>query len=231
MRALRTAARRATMATAVAVALWSTAASPQESDPTAAETREEIEMSPISGPQDRPRRHFRLRFPAKLTPSAAAEYYDIIRGAMLEGYGRSGLDAAQNYQSWRRYNRAPYPSAAHGNHYLNNYANDTAAAYGAFDEAGELPVGSVIAKDSFAVTETGGILLGSLAIMEKMPAGFNYVSGDWRYTLVQPDGTVLGRTKGEGAERVQYCITCHLARERQDHLYFIPERYRISPSD
>jgi len=59
-----------------------------------------------------------------------------------------------------------------------------------FEAAGRLPVGSVIAKDSFSVTETGGILLGPLFVMEKMPAGFNPASGDWRYTLIQPDGRI-----------------------------------------
>ena len=62
--------------------------------------------------------------------------------------------------------------------------------------------------------------------MAKMPQGFNYVSGDWKFTLVKPDGTLFGETRGPGAERVQYCVACHLARERYDHLYFIPRQYR-----
>lgn len=69
----------------------------------------------------------------------------------------------------------PYLSATHGNHYIDKYANQTGRAYGG---GKRLPVGSVIAKDSFSVTETGGILLGPLFVMEKMPAGFSYVSGD-----------------------------------------------------
>ena len=86
----------------------------------------------------------------------------------------------------------------------------------------------MIAKDSFAVTETGGILLGPLAVMEKMPPGFNYASGDWKYSLIQPDGTILGETNGVNSHRVEYCIGCHLAAEKQDHLYFVPGKYRIS---
>jgi len=192
--------------------------------------RQAMEMSPISGPPDEPRRHFRLRYPAELTPDEAAARYEIIRGALRRGYARSELPAASSYQRWRRYNRAPYLSSSHGNHYLNNYANDAARAYGKFEEAGVLPVGSVIAKDSFAVTQTGGILLGPLFIMKKMPAGFNYASGDWQYALVQPDGTLLGETNGRGSERVEYCIGCHLAVEDQDHLYFVPRDYRVRVS-
>ncbi|NIR27773.1 MAG: cytochrome P460 family protein [Gammaproteobacteria bacterium] len=231
MRATDTAVRRASIMAMAVAAIFLGGGVVSGDEPASEEAGKDIEMSPISGPPEQPRRHFRLRSPAELTPSDASGYYDIIRGALSNGYGRSGLSAARSYQRWRRYNRAPYLSSAHGNHYLNNYANATASAYGGYEKAGELPVGSVIAKDSFAVTRTGGILLGPLFIMEKMPAGFSYVSGDWRYTLVQPDGTVLGRTKGEGAERVQYCIGCHLAVEDQDHLYFVPEPYRLAPGE
>ena len=105
---------------------------------------------------------------------------------------------------------------------MNNYANPRALAYGEFEAAGRLPVGAVIAKDSFWVTNSGGILLGPLFIMEKMPKGFSDVSADWKYTLVRADGMFFGETNGPGAKRVEYCIACHLARERYDHLFFIP---------
>lgn len=186
----------------------------------------DIRMSPISGPADEPRRHFRLRQAARLASAEAAAYYEIIRGALQKGYGRSGLPVTAQYQQWRRYNTAPYRSATHGNHYLNNYANSVARSYGRPGDAGEFPVGSVIAKDSFAVTRTGGILLGPLFIMEKMPSGFRHASGDWRYTLVQPDGTVLGRTNGRGSGRVEYCIACHLSAEHEDHVFFVPPEFR-----
>ncbi len=197
----------------------------------AADPRRDAEMSPISGAPAEPRRHFRLRHPAELAPAEAERIYRIVRGALAGGYAGSGAAVARDYPRWRRYNSAPYLSSSHGNHYLNNYGNAAASAYGRFEKAGRLPVGAVIAKDSFSVTETGGILLGPLFVMEKMPAGFNPASGDWRYSLIQPDGTLLGRTNGEGAERVAYCVACHLAAERHDHLYFVPEAYRARPPD
>jgi hypothetical protein len=189
-------------------------------------TADEIEMSPISGDIKKPRRHFRLRDPADLTPQEAAEVYDIIENALAAGYKRSGHAVAQAYQGWRRYNTAPYLSVSHGNHYLNNYTNPLAQAYGAFEEAGTMPVGAVIAKDSFSITETRGIVLGPLFIMEKMPAGFNYVTRDWKFTQILPDGTLLGETNGHGAERVEYCIPCHIAAEKHDYLFFVPQEYR-----
>lgn len=196
--------------------------------PVEAQEGADIEMSNISGSIDKPRRHFRLRNPADLMPKEAAEVYDVIVSALKAGYKRSGHAVAQAYQGWKRYNTAPYRSVSHGNHYLNNYANPVAKAYGAFEDAGRMPVGSIIAKDSFSVTTSRGIVLGPLFIVQKMPAGFNHVTGDWKYTEILPDGTLLGETNGEGAERVEYCIACHLAVEKQDHLYFVPKAYRIN---
>jgi hypothetical protein len=188
----------------------------------------DVEMSEISGDQGAPRRHFRLREPADLEPGEAQQIYEIALRALAVGYARSQDPSAGSYSGWRRYNSVPYLSATHGNHYINNYANETAHAYGS---GKRLPVGSVIAKDSFSVTETGGILLGPLFLMEKMAKGFSYVTGDWKYSMIQPDGTFLGETNGIGSERVQYCISCHLAVETQDHLYFVPPNFRTKKTD
>jgi len=186
----------------------------------------DAEMSPISGPPDSPRRHFRLRRTARLTAEQAQDIYARVASAMARGYAVSGLPEARAYLGWARHNRRPYRSSSHGNHYLNNYANEAARGYGCAEDAGTMPEGSVIAKDSFSVTRSGEILLGPLFLMEKMPAGFRYVSGDWRYTMVMPDGTLFGRTGGPNADRVEYCISCHLAVEQQDHLYFVPGEHR-----
>jgi len=187
-----------------------------------------IRSGPVTPAEDpsRPRRHFRVKDAIRLSGGKAERIYLEHKRDMAQRYRLSKLPAAGKYQKWRRYNQVPYPSAAHGNRYLNNYANETAAAYGRFEKAGRLPVGSVIAKDSFAVSRSGVLQPGPLFLMEKMPDGFNYVSGDWRHTMIMPDGSLFGTTKGEGAERVEFCISCHLAVERQDHLFFIPKRYR-----
>jgi len=200
--------------------------SADEGSTSLAQAQSDAEMSTISGEADNPRRHYRLRDPKALDADRAEEVYAIARAAMAVGYPLSGSAVARDYQNWRRYNSAPYLSASHGNHYLNNYANQLALAYGEFEAAGRLPLGAVIAKDSFSVTNSGGILIGPLFIMEKMPRGFNDVSADWKYTLIRSDGTLFGETNGAGAERVEYCIACHLARERYDHLYFIPIEFR-----
>ena len=91
-----------------------------------------------------------------------------------------------------------------------------------------MPVGSVLAKDSFEVTERGDVVTGPLALMEKMPAGFNPEGRDWRYTTIMPDGSLFGTTNGENTGRVEFCVECHIAAgDEQDHLFFIPSERRV----
>ncbi len=188
-----------------------------------------IQLAQISGDPDQLRRHFRVRDPADLNAAEAEEVFGELRGDMAEIYALSGDAMAGAYQKWPRYNSAPHLSKTHGQRYANSFANGLAAGYGAFESADTMPVGAVIAKDSFAATASGDIFPGPLFLMEKVKPGFSNASGDWLYTMIIPDGTVFGVTKGEGTERVEYCIGCHLARERYDHLYFPPKGYRIVP--
>lgn len=183
----------------------------------------------FSGDPDEPRRHTRVTNPAALTGSEAQTIYDELTPGMEAAFSQSPLPIAQAYRSWDRFNTAPYRSATHGQRFVNNYANDIAVAYGLYEEAGVMPAGTVLVKDSFTVTEDGMVEAGPLFVMEKMEDGFNYVTGNWRYTLVLADGTVYGQTLGDGAQRVEYCISCHLAAHVQgaDHIFFVPEAFRL----
>jgi len=186
----------------------------------------DVEMSPISGPIEKPRRHFRLRQPADLSSTESERIYRLIRPALALSFDVSQYSSVEHYQLWTKANTAPYLSSTHGNHYVNNYVNDIGRSYIRFEEAGVLPTGTVLAKDSFSVTETAEILLGPLFVMEKMPAGFNKITDDWKYSQIQPDSSLLGETNGVNSERVEYCIACHYARKDFDHLYFLPKEYR-----
>jgi len=175
----------------------------------------------------RPQRHFKVQRPAALSDADAISIYDQILDELVRGYGLSGLDPATDYRNWRRYNTAPYRSATHGNRYVNNYANATARAYQHFERSGPMPEGSVLVKDSFAVTQRGDVTIGPLFLMRKMASGFGADTGDWRYTMIMPDGSVFGVTNGEGAERVRFCADCHnVVGAKQDHRFFVPEKYR-----
>ncbi len=119
-------------------------------------------------------------------------------------------------------------SATHGKRYVNNYANPRAKAYGKAEKAGTFPEGSVLSKDSFEVTDHGDVLTGPLYLMEKMNAGFNPESRDWRYTMIMPDGSLFGITNGENSGRVEFCAECHrIAGDDRDHLFFVPGKHRV----
>jgi hypothetical protein len=188
-----------------------------------AETRQQS----FSGPPERPRRHLRVSEPASLAAEEAEAVYLDLRAVLAKSYAAAGDAAGTHYQDWTRHNRAPFASATHGRRYVNVYANDLARAYGRSFLNRFLPVGAVVAKDSFVVTGDGAIAPGPLFVMEKMPGGFNYVTGDWRYSMITPEGKLAGQTLGEGAEKVEFCIACHLAREAQDHLFFVPPDFRL----
>ena len=177
---------------------------------------------------EKPKRHFKVDRPADLSDAAALTVYMRVIDEMTAGYRLSGESSAGAYRNWRRYNKTPYRSATHGQRFVNNYANTFAKPYGRYEDAGDLPEGAVLAKDSFAVTSRGDVFVGPLFLMEKMPAGFSPNSRDWRYTMIMPDGSLFGRTKGEGSGRVEFCSTCHeSAGAKNDHLFFVPKEQRV----
>ena len=191
---------------------------------------------------------------AKLSDAEAAATYDNIAKGLRAGYAKSGHPVATAYFKWKRYNRVPYVSETHGGRYVNNYANGVARAYSKFDKAGVMPVGSVLAKDSFQVAPKnpcaaknpcnpgaanpcaanpcaakGGASAGPLFLMEKMNAGFSPKTGNWRYTMIMPNGAVFGTTKGKNADKVQFCAECHgSVADEQDSLFFLPKAYRVT---
>jgi hypothetical protein len=186
-----------------------------------------VVAGPARAQDSGPTKHFSVGNPAELSDADAEDIYRRLSGPLKKGYLLSNHPVARAYQSWSRFNTAPYRSETHGERFVNNYANGMGRAYGSFEAAGQLPVGSVVAKDSFAVTAAGDVTSGPLFIMEKMPQGFNAKSRDWRYTMIMPDGSVFGATKGVDSHKVQFCITCHeRAGADNDHLYFLPQAYR-----
>ena len=187
-----------------------------------------VEAARAQADVTRPQRHFKVQRPAGLSDPEAASIYDQILDEMVRGYALSGLGPATGYRNWRRYNTAPYRSATHGNRYVSNYADATAKSYGAYERSGPMPEGSILAKDSFAVTQRGDVTVGPLFLMRKMASGFDADTGDWRYTMIMPDGSIFGVTNAEGSERVRFCADCHeVVGAAQDHRYFVPKKYRI----
>ena len=163
-----------------------------------------------------------------ISAAEAKKAYACLRADMTGGYGKAGLKMVKGYAGWTNVAAAPYQSDTHGGRYVNNYANKHAARdYSRFEKAGKMPVGSVLAKDSFAVRPDGKTGAGPLFIMEKMPGGFSKSTGNWRYSMVMPNGKVVGMTNGKGAGAVKFCNECHASvAEDQDYMFFLPEESR-----
>lgn len=178
----------------------------------------------------RPKRHFKVKRPANLTPPEALSIYENITDEMAGGYAISRDPTAEKFRNWRLYNSSPYKSTTHGNRYINNYANGIAVAadYGNLPSGTQMPVGSILAKDSFTVTADSAVYAGALFIMEKMPAGTKPAFGDWRYIMILPDGSYLGDSEGDNADAVDFCHDCHKAVAKKDFLFFVPKKYRVT---
>jgi hypothetical protein len=173
-----------------------------------------------------PSRHLSIKNPARLTVAEALSVYDTVSDQMFKGYAASDAPTAKAFGKWQRYNNAPYNSATHGNRYINNYANARAAQYGKLKPGQQMPEGAIIAKDSFTVTKDRKVYAGALFIMEKLAPGASPDSGDWRYQMVMPDGSLFGDTEGTGAKEVAFCHGCHIVKKNDDFLYFFPQKFR-----
>ena len=162
-----------------------------------------------------------------LTDSEAREVYACAKSIMAAAYGSSGNAHARAFINWPNFSTTPYTSATHGNRYVNNYANEIAAQnYSQYEQAGKFPVGSILAKDGFVVNDNGRLVFNALTLMEKMPSGFNPEFNDWRYTMILPDGMLVGTTGGMGSDNVRFCQGCHAAVDAQDNVFFVPPKYR-----
>lgn len=161
-----------------------------------------------------------------LTDQQAAEAYKKLMAELESAYAKSGMAIARQYQKWTKTNTVPYQSGTHGERYVNNYSNATAKDYERFEPDRVLPVGSILVKDSIVPQADATAQPGPLFVMEKMPAGFSKESADWKYTLVMPDGAIIGQTNGQGGDNVVFCAECHQAAGK-GQAFFLPEQYRV----
>lgn len=165
---------------------------------------------------------------AEVSPAEARAVYDCLKGEMTAAYAKAGLSQIKGYTDWLAINDAPFQSGTHGSRYVNNYADSHGDyRYKLFEKSGKMPLGSVLAKDSFAVQPNGKVAIGPMFVMEKMNKGFNKASFDWRYTLVMPNGKIVGMTGGKGSANVKFCYECHVSvADDQDSMLFVPDEAR-----
>lgn len=166
-----------------------------------------------------------------LSAAEAQALFDCVSGTLYSGYQASGLPEAAAYRDWALASTAPFVSATHGSRFVNHYINAVGeAAYLDYLDGGfRMPVGSIAAKESFNVDRTGAVKPGPLFFMEKLARGASPETADWKYTLILPNGKVLGVTGTETGDKVGFCHDCHEAvADTQDALFYPVEAYRVS---
>ena len=148
-----------------------------------------------------------------LTGEEVTALYECIKEELRAGYASGDNPWAKEYVSWGPTASRPAAPGAHGKRFLNTTANETALAeYLKFsDERGPMPVGSVLAKESFSVTKKGKVKAGPLFFMEKVAAGTADEFDNWVYSAVQPKGKVMKIKQG-------FCHACHDAFSDQDNI-------------
>ena len=149
--------------------------------------------------------------------------YDCIKDSLREGYAKEGNQWTAEYPSWGATSTQPVAPGPHGGRFLNTFVNEVGhAEYVKFlDERGPMPVGTVLAKESFNVNKKNKVQKGPLFFMEKVAAGNADEFGNWVYTVIRPDG------KPHNASQ-KFCHDCHGAFAEQDSMGYPDEDYRIS---
>lgn len=158
-----------------------------------------------------------------LTDEQIVELYDCIKEKMRTGYAKGGNEWAAAYPEWGATATQPVAPGPHGNRFLNTFVNEIGhAEYIKFsEERGPMPTGTVIAKESFNVNKKNAVRRGPLFFMEKVAAGDADEFGNWKYSVVQPNGK-------PGKISQKFCHDCHGAFSEQDSLGYPDEDYRVS---
>lgn len=145
-----------------------------------------------------------------LTFEEAQVVYDCIAADLHAGYVAGDkkwipAEFVADYRNWTAANTLPANPGFHGGRFLLTWVNAVGAEeYLKYkDEDVNIPAGTVIAKESFAVSEKGKVEKGPLFIMEKVAAGVSPETDDWYYMMVGPNGVP------QAVPVIPACSECH----------------------
>jgi hypothetical protein len=145
-----------------------------------------------------------------LTFKEAQKVYDCIAADLQAGYMEGDkkwipAEFVADYRNWTLANTLPANPGFHGGRFLMTRVNKIGAEeYLKFKEEDvHIPAGTVIAKESFAVTEAGKVEKGPLFIMQKVDAGVSPETDDWYYMMVAPNGAPMA------VPVMPACSECH----------------------
>ena len=160
---------------------------------------------------------------ADLNNEQVQSLYDCIKSELREGYASKGVDLTSDYAGWKAAATLPAAPGVHGKRFLMTFVNDTGfEEYVKYsDERGPMPVGSILAKESFNVSKKGKVKKGPLFFMTKVAAGGDAEKfGNWVYAAVTPKGKAMKVKQG-------FCHGCHEAFEDQDAMGYPAEEVRL----
>jgi hypothetical protein len=147
----------------------------------------------------------------QLTYEEAQTVYDCIAADLHAGYANGDKkwiaeEFVLNYRSWVAASTLPANPGFHGGRFLLTFVNPKGAEeYLKYKDADvNIPAGTVIAKESFAVNGEGKVEKGPLFLMEKVAAGVSPETMDWYYMMVAPNGAPMA------VPVVQACSDCHM---------------------
>lgn len=148
----------------------------------------------------------------------AHDVYLCLERKMFDGYNTGpkrwvNANHVGQFRTWTPASTLPANPGVHSNRFLFTYVNPIgAAAYTQFADGVKMPVGTVIAKESFSINSKGKSKPGPVFFMEKVAAGTSPKTGDWFYTMVAPSG------KPQAVNVFKACHECHSGFSDSDFL-------------
>ena len=160
-----------------------------------------------------------------LSEEQIVEVYDCIRDDLRKGYAKGDNAWAKEYFNWGATATRPAAPGVHGGRFMMTFVNEVGhAEYIKFSDEREddpLPVGTIVAKESYKVNKKKAVRKGPLFFMEKVAAGTADEYGNWVYSVVQPNGK-------PGKISQKFCHDCHGAYSDQDALGYPDEDVRLA---
>ncbi|MBY4891734.1 recombinase [Rhodobacteraceae bacterium N5(2021)] len=142
---------------------------------------------------------------ADFTQEQIDALYDCVRDELPAAYGAGDDAVAAVYREWQAAATGPAAPGFHGGRFLNTFVNEVGHAeyirYEGDDEAFEMPVGTVIAKESYTLRD-GAPRIGPLFIMTRVATDQSPETDGWVYSAVQPNGNPMGIQQS-------FCHDCH----------------------
>jgi len=146
----------------------------------------------------------------ELSGDQAQSVYDCLRADLQAGY-QSGAkrwipeEFVKEYPGWTKASAFPAAPGFHGGRFLVTYVNSRGAQeYLKYKKENvQIPAGTRIAKESFAVDDDGKVSKGPLFLMEKTAPGTSPETDDWYYMMVSPQGAP------QAVDVMTACSSCH----------------------